>query len=183
MSTNTRIFKMAQDWATSPEKGECLACGLNVDTFQVKGPLNVLKASGESGCARCKLLTLSAELFSTHWTLDDQDDPIITLSRPYSGGKALQICLEWPSVRRGKYLALWLDVSGEVRDTLRELRTSLIVLHRKMGISLSRNSGSDGIFQQIQGVKSASSSSHLVSILAITTAFAITRDFTGPWTD
>lgn len=108
---------MAQDRPTSREKGACLTCGLGVDYFEVKGPLSVLKASGESGCARCKLLTLSAELFSMHWTLDAQDDPTIILWRPYSSGRVLQVCLKWASSKGGADQVLWLDVSGEVRDT------------------------------------------------------------------
>ncbi|KAH7264597.1 heterokaryon incompatibility protein-domain-containing protein [Fusarium solani] len=113
LSTNTRVSRMAQDGPTSREKGECLACGLGVDYYEVKGPLSVLKASGESGCARCKLLTLSAELFSKHWTLDTEDDPTIILSPPYSSGRVLQVCLKWASSRGGGDQVLWLDVSGE----------------------------------------------------------------------
>lgn len=104
---------MAQDRPASREKGECLACGLGAD-YDVEGPLSVLKASGESGCARCKLLTLSAELFSKHWTLDAQGDPTMILNPGYSSGGVLQIGLEWISSKEDVYQLLRLDVSGEV---------------------------------------------------------------------
>ncbi|KAI8714856.1 HET domain-containing protein [Fusarium sp. LHS14.1] len=104
---------MAQNRPTSRGKGRCLACGLGVDCFELKGPLSAVKASGESGCARCRLLTLSAELFSKHWTLDGQDDPTMILSPPYYNGGILQVCLKWASSKGGEDQVLWLDVSGE----------------------------------------------------------------------